>query len=575
MVLLLFTISASLYLNFSNPNWKYNIISSDGRGYYAYLPALLIYNDATYAKSMKAERESYEHGIGQLYLNELEGNRFYNKCYPGVAVLQAPFFVGTCGILKLMGKPVTGYSDAFLFSVWFGSLFYSLLGLFFLYRTLIRFGGSIRHSVLVTASVFFGTHLFFQALSAPSFSHNYSFFLFALLFFLTQRLIAKTTIKNALLVGLTLGLIFLLRPTNILVVLFLPFFFKSGSELGQFILRLFKLTNGILLTLILSSAIVASILLIAYQWQTGLWFVWSYSGEGFYFLNPRIYETLFSYRIGLFVHTPIFILVIIGLLKMAKSIPYRAITWIAYFSILLYITSSWWCWDYASTFGHRALSEHMILFAFPLLFLLENTLKRKLYYILIAIFSLYIWMRAYQRHTHIFPIQKFTSTTFWKSFGDFDSSVQGKYSSLEQCPPFGKIINTTALSFEDSVIELNQTEQFSKSISYQFPKEVTPSRFIIEVTFNKEMLQEDGNWKDVFLVFDATNSQTNERLYYASGVYSYYRENIKSLGTTTVRHEYVAELNPMEQLVVYFWNPQGKHFKIQDFSVKVYEYSAL
>jgi len=574
VLLLLFTITASLYLNFSNPNWKYNIISSDGRGYYAYLPALLIYNDATYAKSMKAERDSYEHGIGQLYLNELEGDRFYNKCYPGVAVLQAPFFIGTCGVLKLMGKPVTGYSTTFLLSVWFGSLFYSLLGLFFLYRTLIRFGGTIVHSTLVTATIFFSTHLFFQALSAPSFSHNYSFFLFALLFFLTQRIIVKTTIKNAILIGLTLGLIFLVRPTNILVVLFLPFFFKSREELGQFILRLFNLKNGILLSITLSITIIASILLILYQWQTGLWLVWSYSGEGFYFFNPRIYETLFSYRIGIFVHIPTLILGIIGLKKMALLVPYKTITWIGYFMILIYITSSWWCWDYASTFGHRALSEHMILFSFPLLFLLENTSRKRFYYVLIAIFSLYVWMRAYQRHTLIFPVQKFTQTTFWKSFGDFDSSIQGKYSSLEQCPPFGKIINTTELIFEDSVIELNQTEHFSKSINYQFPKEITSSRYLVEVTFHKELLEEDGNWRDVHLVFDATNSKTDERLYYASGVYSYYRESIITSESTILINEFVPELNPMEQLVIYFWNPEGKRFKIRNIKAIVYEYSA-
>lgn len=572
--LLLFTVVVSLYLNFSNSDWKYHIVASDGRGYYAYLPTLLIFNDPSYTETLQAEKDSYEHGIGQVYLNELDSNYVYNKYYPGVALLQLPFFVATYGTLKVMGKPVTGYSTAFLLSVWFGSLCYSILGLFFLYRSLLRYGGTIVHSVLTTAAVFFGTHLFFQALSLPSFSHNYSFFLFALLFFLTQRLIDKTTLKNTFLVGVTLGLIFLVRPTNILAVLFLPFFFNSGRDLGRFILRLFSLKNKLLLTLLTTSLAVASILFILYKWQTGKWVVWAYSGEGFDFLHPRIIETLFSYHIGIFVHTPLLILGIIGLVKMAKLIPYKALVWSVYFFILIYITSSWWCWDYASSFGHRALSEHMILFAFPILFLLEHTSRKKIVYLLITLFSLYIWMRAYQRQKLIFHIQKFTPVTFWKSFGDFDASTLGKYTSLEHSPPFGKIVNTTKLSLNEQEFTMIPTEAFSKSIIYHFPKGKTTSRFRVEAIFDKQLLGESVDWKDIHLVFDATNSLTNERIYYASGVYSYYMESQDKSEITIVSNDYTPGLNPMEQVVIYFWNPEGKHFRIQNFRIVVTEYNA-
>jgi hypothetical protein len=43
-------------------------IRSDGRGYYAYLPALLIYNDATYQSSMQAEKRNSPQISDQLYV---------------------------------------------------------------------------------------------------------------------------------------------------------------------------------------------------------------------------------------------------------------------------------------------------------------------------------------------------------------------------------------------------------------------------------------------------------------------------------------------------------------------------
>ena len=72
--------------------WKL-IISSDGLGYYAYLPAMLIDHDVTYNKVTEREKKilgynRYEPG----YLVK-SGNRVVNKYFAGEALLLLPFFL--------------------------------------------------------------------------------------------------------------------------------------------------------------------------------------------------------------------------------------------------------------------------------------------------------------------------------------------------------------------------------------------------------------------------------------------------------------------------------------------------
>ena len=45
-----------------------SVIRSDGRGYYAYLPAVFIYNDATFQASMEAEKRRSPLSTDQLYV---------------------------------------------------------------------------------------------------------------------------------------------------------------------------------------------------------------------------------------------------------------------------------------------------------------------------------------------------------------------------------------------------------------------------------------------------------------------------------------------------------------------------
>lgn len=75
----------------STENGLNEVIRSDGRGYYAYLPALFIYQDNQFDSSTAKEKAYYPDASDQLYLFKDRQGKSYNKYFPGVALLQLPF----------------------------------------------------------------------------------------------------------------------------------------------------------------------------------------------------------------------------------------------------------------------------------------------------------------------------------------------------------------------------------------------------------------------------------------------------------------------------------------------------
>ena len=81
---------ASLYQSVFSTDLQ-TVVRSDGRGYYAYLPALLIHQDGSFNQVIETEK-AYDKGA-QIYLYKDVYGETYNKYFPGVAVLQTPFFL--------------------------------------------------------------------------------------------------------------------------------------------------------------------------------------------------------------------------------------------------------------------------------------------------------------------------------------------------------------------------------------------------------------------------------------------------------------------------------------------------
>src|SRR5690606_14158089 len=95
----------------------------------------------------------------------------------------------------------------------------------------------------------------------------------------------------------------------------------------------------------------------------------SYSGEEFtHWKSPYMWQVLFGFRKGLFVYSPVLLLLFPGLVVMYfKS--RRLFAGILIFGLIItYVLSSWWCWWYGGALGFRAMVDFLGILAIPIAF---------------------------------------------------------------------------------------------------------------------------------------------------------------------------------------------------------------
>jgi hypothetical protein len=417
--------------------WKL-IISSDGLGYYAYLPALLIDHDVSYQKVTEREKKILGYDRYKPAYLVKSGERKVNKYFAGEALLLLPFFLLATFFSWIGGIEITGYSFFFQIFTGLGALFYLFLGLYYLKKILQHFSIRPILSAILLVAILLGTNLFYYSMWQPSMSHVYSFF--AINGFLWQfcRLIRNPGLKHSLMAGLFLGLTVLIRPTNGIIVLLIPFLFNSVEEartLADF-LRKRKTT---LLYLLAAFTIVVSIQFLLWYIQTGHWFIWSYKDEGFIFGHPRVIKVLFGYRKGLFIYTPLIFLCMLGCLRLAFRSWYR-FTGMALFIILsTYIIASWWNWYYGDSFGSRAFIDYYGIYAILLAILMshrETKISTTLVILLLFPFVALNLLQTWQFTHYIIHPYSMNQAKYQYVFLKTDSVYQGCLGGNEEIPGY-------------------------------------------------------------------------------------------------------------------------------------------
>ncbi|MFN5982621.1 MAG: hypothetical protein ACK479_04095 [Fluviicola sp.] len=558
-------------IHFRNQVNLRSFITSDAEGYFAYLPAFFLHDDPSYAKTMAAKQSYHQEKLTFWYPIKTKNGKTINKCFPGVAVMQAPSFLATTAFLKVIGKPTTGYSNAYLIAALLTAFLFLLIGVHYLTKSL-QVNYSKKEAWIAFLAIFFGTNLFFSTLNYPIFSHIHTFFLYALLLYQFLLLKNKLESKRLIYIGILLGLIALVRPTNLIIVAFLLFFFDSWKEFVAFLRFIFLTKKLHFLKLFLPFFSVLSIWFLMNFWQTGHFVYWSYQGEGFNFTHPRIWESWFSYHIGIFVHHPVLLVAILGLYFLFKENKFKFFVWLIYFFGLSWLVSSWWCWDYESSFGHRGFSEHFIIFIYPLLALIKQTTFKKTISAALIICVSYTGMRFYQRVTQIFNHQRFTPETYWKSFFDFDNSVTDKYVNLVHPLPFGHVKTSTTLASYPKEFKFDENTEFGLNGTFNFPKNTKENRFFVTVEFEKKMTGND--WKDIYLVIFSQNKKDSSQFYFSLPVYEYYKEATHNDWKKITCYEEVAVyLSPKDNVLVYLWNQKKKRFSIRNMKIKIDQYT--
>ncbi|MCX6284663.1 MAG: hypothetical protein NTW31_10565 [Bacteroidetes bacterium] len=379
----------SRFIEGDGTGWK-RIITSDWAGYYAYLPSFLIYGDPRWEKFTAAESKAYGYNdYNPQYLTQTRGQPV-NKYFAGEALLLRPFFLIALLFSSITGTEVNGLSFFFQLFTGMGSLFYILAGLYYLRKILGFFKFREITVSFVIIALAFGTNLFYYFMEKPAMSHFFSFFAIILFTWIFIRANDKLSASTSCLLGFLIGIIFLLRPVNIIPLLACPLFLKHqpGSVSQKFSAFLNPL-------LILSLVLTVSTQMLLWYLQSNQWVIRPYPDEGFNFFHPRIADFLFSYRRGWFIYTPMMLLSMAGIAILPGKKFSNTAGFLLFFGILIYICSSWWCWYYGDGFGQRPLIDFYGIFAIPLASVLQprsKALKPVIYSLVI----LFIFINLFQ-----------------------------------------------------------------------------------------------------------------------------------------------------------------------------------
>lgn len=398
------------------------IIKADGKGYYAHLPAVFIYDDLNFGFYDSVENGTYyNENYAYEYRKNTEGKAF-NKYYCGTAVPMMPFFLGAHLYALNSEYPADGYSKPYNISISLAAMAYLLATLWLFVGILRRFKISNTVIAWCLPIIVFGTNWYYYVISEPAVSHVYSVFFITLFVHLGLKW-AQTKKPPIIAMGALIGLIILIRPVNGLVILLTPFFFPDFKAFRLAITNVFKDFKRLFVGLLAGLAIV-SIQLIVYKIQTGHFLIYSYEEEGFNFLKPEILNILFSYKKGLFVYTPILLITLVGLFPWMREKAWRPMGLFLFLAVLTYVLSSWWNWYYGGSFSSRVYLDYMLLFTLPLAKLAESLSPKwqrsALWGVLLAL-VLFCQFQTYQYRKMVIHWDGMTKETYWDAFLNFDS----------------------------------------------------------------------------------------------------------------------------------------------------------
>jgi hypothetical protein len=429
--------------------WK-DTVASDGRGYYAYLPSIVLHGSFNFDQVLDREKQIYPAMMAGTFITQVEGKNA-NKYFAGVALLILPFFLPAIFLSFLAGLPVDGYNAIFQVMVSVAGIFYLMVGLLFTLRLLKKFKIPDGVAVFSLWVVTFGTNLLIYAVDAPAMSHVFSFAVVAGFLLFSKEYFSFYKARDGILAALMFGLIVLIRPVNGMVVLLIPFVagdFKSFAHGFLVFFEHWKYWLG---------AILAILLLVMIQpvlWfvQTGNWLVWSYQGEGFNFLSPEISKVLFSYQKGFFIYTPVALVAITGLFGFYRKSKWQFF-WITGFLItLVWLVASWWNWYYGDSFGQRVFIDFYAVLAL-LLATLINVFRKKIIktglVTLLLILCFVNLVQTWQYSHGIIHAYAMNKAKYWHVFLKTSDDYLNLFSGPIDIPPHKTDLTTPVRIFEN------------------------------------------------------------------------------------------------------------------------------
>jgi hypothetical protein len=395
-VFLIILISVSIrfyYIQNAPKENSFRLTTYDAFGYYMYLPAIFIYDDASQLQWLPAIDSQYAVIGGWQYqtIKKKDGDHVF-KYLGGVALLELPFFMIGHIFCYLTPFPTDGFSLPYQYALVASAFFYALFGLIMLRRFLLYyFDDKIVALTLILLTL--STNWIQYVALDSAMSHVYIFPLYSAILLLSRAWHEKPSSKIAFLIGLVIGIATICRPTEG-IMLFIPLLWNThNKETATLKWQQVKKYKNHVWIAILSGLLAVSPQLIYWKITSGS-FLYD-TGSKWYFLNPY-FRVLFGFEKGWFVYTPITILFILGMFFM-KDFPFRKSV-IVFCILNLWIITAWADWHYGASYSCRALVQSYPVFAMPLAILINKIVVTRwksmffalcLYLILVNLFQVY------------------------------------------------------------------------------------------------------------------------------------------------------------------------------------------
>lgn len=367
-------------------------IYSDGAGYYAFMPEWFIYEGNNFGFN-DSIRDKYPNAGFEDNLSKTKDGVRFDKYFTGTAQCLTPFFLIGHAHANAIGEDADGYSWPYLVWLNAGMIFYGMIGFISLFLFLRRLKLDYFSCYIAVISLAVATNVSFYIYFDIPYSHVFSFATINLC--LLQGLKWKQDNKaiNLLFFAFFLGLSCMIRPTNLIVILLIPFLFANNKEFIDRLKILFtKQWKAVLIGVILFG-IPVLIQVYSFYLQVGELRLNSYSDEGFSNWNsPYMIEVLFGFRKGMFIYSPFLLLLIPGLILLYFKNK-RLFAGVLIFGIAsTYALSSWWCWWYGGSLGFRPMVDFYGVLVIPIAFLIHySTWIWRIFILAFVVFTAFVY----------------------------------------------------------------------------------------------------------------------------------------------------------------------------------------
>lgn len=407
---------------------------------------------------------------------------------------------------------------------------------------------------------------------------NVLFMFIAIILWNTIKWYESFELKRVIYIGVSICLMTLAKPSEVLIV-FLPVLWgvTNLSELKERIKLLWSYRKQFFIAMI--PCLILAFPQVAYWYaKTGKIFFDTYRnpGVGLDLFTPHFFDSLFSYRKGWLVYTPLMLFSLIGFYFLWRNNRKYFFSTLFSFVISYYIIASWTEYWYGAGFSNRPVIAMYVLLAIPLGYFLKslqsaNVVVKYFGIVLILFFVFLNQFQWWQMRNYILDPYRTTGAYYWKTFLKTNVTDEDKKLLL---------VNrsfTGVHSMEDP-----ETYHTVKKIKYD-KIELQENGIFGEYAMTKkipyhELTSKDHCW--VRFSFDYQLSDSSEVMLAVmmdrkNGNYANYYYNLLEKDSTW-SHFDTLYLTPEirsvnDDFMHFFWNRTGSEFSIKNFNLEILE----